>query len=309
MHGCRFEIPPLLDVPRQGLLVTVIACSVRNRPPGSADRALWRSNRATALTPFRCGSAGVNPQLIAFAAAMPVLSSPDLPARRSGTAAPGTRQHGCPGMTIARAAGVQSTNDPPGGQGPRPCGISLADRRRSHLMQSAQHGDRVAYERLLKESMVLVRRVARHHAMAEDRIDDLIQETLLTMHRVRQTFDPSRSFDAWLGAIARRRMIDLWRQDARTGRREIHDDGAYETYADTRADPAATLDLESQRQRLREAVATLPPAQRHAVEHLGMLGELAADVARATGQTAGALRVNLHRALRALRAQLSDGSS
>ena len=48
-----------------------------------------------------------------------------------------------------------------------------------------------------------------------DRIDDVVQETLTTVHRARQTYDPSRSFAAWLRTIAQRRSIDGLRHHGR----------------------------------------------------------------------------------------------
>ena len=216
-------------------------------------------------------------------------------------------------MQVARAAsmpfdGRATTDSAAGPSGPSGHGgTTPEDRRRAALMAAALAGDRIAYERLLRESMSLVRRLCRSHAMADDRVDDVIQETLLTMHRIRRTFDPTRSFDAWLTAIARRRMVDVWRSSARILRREMHDEAAYESFADPSTDHAER-NAPLLREGLQTAIASLPPAQRQAVEHLGLLGEAAAEASRATGRSVGSLRVNLHRALAALRAQLGGGS-
>src|SRR6516164_6672016 len=48
-----------------------------------------------------------------------------------------------------------------------------------------------------------------------DFIDDVVQETLLTVHQARHTYDPNRSFTAWLRTIAQRRAIDGLRRAAR----------------------------------------------------------------------------------------------
>ena len=78
----------------------------------------------------------------------------------------------------------------------------------SGLMASAQAGDKVAYGRLLRECTPLIRRVVRR-GMQPDRVDDVVQDVLLTIHRARQTYDPARSFSAWVVTIAQRRAIDL----------------------------------------------------------------------------------------------------
>jgi RNA polymerase sigma factor (sigma-70 family) len=179
-----------------------------------------------------------------------------------------------------------------------------ADRQRAAWMAAAQAGDQRAYSRLLGDSVALIRAVARRQGVAVDALDDVVQETLLTVHRVRHTFDPSRSYDAWLSAIASRRAIDVLRSHGRRDRREVHDELAYENHAD-RDDASAGTEREQRAKRLREAIDTLPPGQREAVEELGLKEHSLAEAAESTGRKTGALKVNLHRALKTLRERLS----
>src|SRR5258708_2845597 len=102
----------------------------------------------------------------------------------------------------------------------------------SRLMAAAQDGDRAAYQRLLGQLPPFIRAIAARQHRAPDRIEDIVQEVLLTIHRVRHTYDPSRPFGAWLTAIARRRSIDLLRRLGRIEAVETQDTGAYETFAD-----------------------------------------------------------------------------
>ncbi|MGN2253623.1 RNA polymerase sigma factor [Frateuria sp. GZRe12] len=170
-------------------------------------------------------------------------------------------------------------------------------------MAAAQAGDRRAYERVLADSVALVRAVARRQGVAHDHLDDVVQETLLTVHRVRHTYDPSRSYDAWLSALAARRAIDGLRRSGRQARREIGDETAVALHPDER-DASSESDRAQQADRLRAAIADLPPGQREAVEQLG-LKELSLEEASArTGRSTGALKVNLHRALKALRGRI-----
>jgi len=181
------------------------------------------------------------------------------------------------------------------------------DHQRALWMVAAQAGDRLAYERVLAASVALIRVVARRQGVSTDQLDDVVQETLLTVHRVRHTYDPARSYDAWLAAIAARRAIDLLRSEGRRGRREVHDPLASEMYAD-RDDASAAGDRAQQAQRLRAAIAELPPGQREAVEQLGLKERSLAEAAAQTGRNSGALKVNLHRAMKALRSRLQGGS-
>ena len=73
---------------------------------------------------------------------------------------------------------------------------------------------------------------------------------------------------------------------------------AYETYAD----PAANKEIAAHEDSavLSEAIATLPPGQRQAVELLRLREMSLAEASEASGQSVGALKVSLHRAIRAL---------
>jgi RNA polymerase sigma-70 factor (ECF subfamily) len=167
-------------------------------------------------------------------------------------------------------------------------------------MAAAQAGDRRAYEKLLADSIALIRIAARRQGVAVDHLDDVVQETLITVHRVRHTYDPARSYDAWLSAIASRRAIDALRSRGRRDSREVHDEFAVERHADV--DDASAATERGQRARhLRDAIAELPPGQREAVEQLGLQEHSLQEAEELTGRKSGALKVNLHRALKSLR--------
>ena len=172
----------------------------------------------------------------------------------------------------------------------------------ARLMAAAQDGDRAAYDRLLCQVLPFIRALAGRQHRAPDRIEDVVQDVLLTIHRVRHTYDPSRSFEAWLAAIARRRSIDLLRRQGRIGAVETSDAGAYETFAD----PDANKEKEGSdaAAALGRAMRGLPPGQREALE-LVKLRELSlAEASQLSGRSVGALKVNVHRALMALRTRL-----
>lgn len=183
-----------------------------------------------------------------------------------------------------------------------PTASESPERQRAAWMAAAQGGDKHAYERVLAGSIPLIRAAARRQGVAVDHLDDVVQETLLTVHRVRHTYDPSRSYDAWLSAIASRRAIDALRSRGRRGRHELHDERAVEVRADV-DDATAATEREQEARRLREAIATLPPGQREAIEELGLKEHTLAEAALKTGRQTGALKVNLHRAMKALRSR------
>jgi RNA polymerase sigma-70 factor (ECF subfamily) len=169
-------------------------------------------------------------------------------------------------------------------------------------MVAAQTGDRIAYESLLRSCIPLIKRVARRQGVWPDCIDDVVQETLLAIHRARQTYDPRRSFTAWLWTIAQRRAIDGLRRGRRFSAYEVHAPLAYENYPDSGSDSESTA-FAFDRTALLGAVQALPVRQREAVNVLAFQSHSLPHAATAMGRTAGSLRVSWHRAITTLRNQ------
>jgi RNA polymerase sigma factor (sigma-70 family) len=184
-------------------------------------------------------------------------------------------------------------------------GTAEVETRLAALMTAAQDGDHAAYQRLLLACKPFILATARGQGVAPDRIDDVVQEVLLTVHRARRTYDPARPFLPWLRAIAQRRAIDALRLQGRRRAREIHAPLAYESHPDPAAPAEQVLEQSDQASRLRAAVAALPEGQRQAVEELGFRERTLEEAAASTGRTKGALKVNLHRALKTLRVRLA----
>jgi RNA polymerase sigma factor (sigma-70 family) len=168
-------------------------------------------------------------------------------------------------------------------------------------MRAAQAGDRAAYSQLLREVTPFVRALLRRYCSHRQDIEEMVQETLLTLHRVRQSYDPKRPFSPWLGAIAARRGIDGLRRRSRIARHEVSAEiESYETFAD----PAANTDMEGSvaPAAIEALLQRLPPRQREALEAVKLKQMSLAEAAAVSGQSVGALKVNTHRALKALRA-------
>jgi RNA polymerase sigma-70 factor (ECF subfamily) len=200
---------------------------------------------------------------------------------------------------------------PPGPAGvtrPRPDGAAEAartaqDLRWSRLMAAAQAGDARAYDALLRECLPLLRTICRHRLRRHADVEDAVQDALLTLHRVRHTYDPSRPFRPWLVAIADRRALDRGRGIGRAALREAGIEDAAEIACPA---PGAEAALDSGRAAaaLRQAMGELPAAQRTALA-LTKIEELSlAEASGRSGMTVGALKVATHRALRSLRRRL-----
>jgi len=178
------------------------------------------------------------------------------------------------------------------------------DERWSSEMAAAQSGDAAAYERLLRDILPFLRGLARRDRVPSDLVEDIVQDTLLTIHHVRHTYDPGRPLAPWLAAIAKRRSIDARRRSGRIGAWEQTAPDRLETFPD----PATNrqIELDDKRDSLHRALKDLPRKQREAVELVKIRGLSVAEAATASGQSEGAIKVNIHRALRALRALFKD---
>lgn len=176
------------------------------------------------------------------------------------------------------------------------------DSKWAALMARAQAGDGPAYHQLLTEITPYLRRmVAQHHRSRQD-VEDTVQDILLSIHSVRQIYDPARPFKPWLIAIGRRRSIDRLRQKGRTSRRETPLCEDHETIA---GEATNILEARADMRSLREAVEKLPPGQQKAITLLKLQEMSLKEAADNSGLSIAALKVATHRALKTLRTLLS----
>jgi RNA polymerase sigma-70 factor (ECF subfamily) len=170
-------------------------------------------------------------------------------------------------------------------------------------MAAAQAGDTRAYDRLLRAILPMLRSVARRRIQDRHEQEDAVQDALLTIHRLRDTYDPARPIRPWLVAIMDRRAIDRLRRHGRRAGRET----PIEEFGETLAGPLANQAEERvQAAQLRAAVAELPESQRTALALAKLQGLPLAEASARSGMSIGALKVATHRAVKALRRRLGD---
>jgi len=169
------------------------------------------------------------------------------------------------------------------------------DARWSALMAAAQDGNARAYDTLLCECLPLLRAICRQRLRNTAEVEDAVQDTLLTLHRVRHTYDPARPFRPWLAAIAERRALDRGRVVARGLARNTGLEAADHVGVDGEAEGRVmSADL-------RSAVAELPAAQRTALQLTKIEALSLAEASARSGMSMGALKVATHRAVATLR--------
>jgi len=168
----------------------------------------------------------------------------------------------------------------------------------SITMASAQMGDLNAYRRLLQDITPYLRALAARHIRNADDLEDTVQDVLLTVHSVRNTYDPSRPFAPWLVAIANRRIVDGLRRHGRVCSHESSVENELETFS---ADEANLQEEAADAHVVRAAIDQLPVGQRNAMRMLKLEEMSLQEAAAASGMSVAALKVATHRAMKRLR--------
>jgi RNA polymerase sigma-70 factor (ECF subfamily) len=163
------------------------------------------------------------------------------------------------------------------------------------LWLRAQSGDESAYRECLRRIAARLRAFLRRRMSSlPDEVEDLVQETLLALHTQRGTYDPTLPVSAWVFAIARHKLVDLWRRRSR--REALHDpldDVDESLLADETNEGPAQRDLD-------RLLATLPEAQRTAIVLTKVGGLSVAEASARTGASESAIKVQVHRGLKRL---------
>jgi RNA polymerase sigma-70 factor (ECF subfamily) len=164
-------------------------------------------------------------------------------------------------------------------------------------MLASLDGDAAAHKALLETLSGHLRayfkqqltRIGRSPADAED----LVQETLIAVHTRRHTYDRTQPLAPWLYAVARYRLVDYLRR-TKASAANVPIEEAEEILAGD--DPSAVesgLDL----QRL---LARLSPRTRQAIQYVKLDGLSVSEAAARSGMSQSAIKVSVHRGLKAL---------
>jgi RNA polymerase sigma-70 factor (ECF subfamily) len=170
------------------------------------------------------------------------------------------------------------------------------DQRLSGLMARAQDGDRPAYAALLGEVASLVEHYARRRVRQPDACEEIVQDTLLAIHRDRHTYDPARPFRPWMYAIARHRLLDHLDKQRRWRNTELLTHAGLEELALEAGSVAGPLS-----RALREALSRLSASQQRVIEMLKLEDCSVAEIAERTGMSVATVKVTAHRGYKKLR--------
>ena len=177
--------------------------------------------------------------------------------------------------------------------------MSVVEDRLSDLLVRGLAGDASTYHAFLKELSAHLRAFLKGRlTRLPDEVEDLVQETLLAVHNQRHTYDSAQPLTAWVHAIARYKLVDLLRrraaQDALND--PLDDELAVFAESDTEAADA--------RRDLAKLLERLPDGQRLPILHMKLEGLSVTEAARRTGMSESAIKVGVHRGLKALAAMI-----
>jgi len=158
------------------------------------------------------------------------------------------------------------------------------------------------YDRLAPRLFGFLLRYSRDHA----KVEDVVQQTFLQIHRARGRFLPGAEVVPWAFAIARRLLIDQHRRGGREVLAKADDDSAAQLLValDAPADQVAIA--KEIAAKLSEVLARIPENQRVAFELIKQDGLSVAEAAQVLGTTVAAVKLRAHRAYEALREALAD---
>ena len=167
------------------------------------------------------------------------------------------------------------------------------------LLIQGLNGNAAAYHQFLKALSAHLRAYFRKRLFQRpDDVEDLVQETLLAVHNQRHTYRTDQPLTAWVHAIARYKLIDLLR--SRASREALTDtlDDELEVFA------ASDTDAADAKKDLHQLLAGLPDRQRLPIVHVKLEGLSVVEAAQRTGMSESAIKIGIHRGLKALAARI-----
>jgi len=156
-------------------------------------------------------------------------------------------------------------------------------------------GDAAAYRRFLEELSKRLRAFLRKRLFhSQDHVEDIVQETLLAVHNARATYRRDQPVTAWIYAIARYKLVDFLRSHMRQDALNDPLDDTAELFADS------AEQVSDARRDVAVLLCQLPDRQRLPIELVKLQGLSVAEAANHTGLSESAVKVGIHRGLKAL---------
>jgi len=131
--------------------------------------------------------------------------------------------------------------------------------------------------------------------MEIDMVEDVLQDTLLSVHRFLHTYLPGKPVGPWVYAICHHRMVDFYRRKRRIQLVE----------SDVDVDDQVVVQIEQKDQSLNgsalDALNRIPERQRRVIEMLKIYGLSVKEVAVHTGMSESSVKTTAFRGYESIR--------
>jgi RNA polymerase sigma-70 factor (ECF subfamily) len=172
-------------------------------------------------------------------------------------------------------------------------------------MLASLDGDAAAHRSLLSKLSSHLRgyfgrQLARNGRCPVD-AEDLVQDVLVAIHACRGAYDRSQRFTPWLNAIARYKLLDYLRR-TKGSIKDVPLEARTELIArDDFASIASAFDLQ-------RAMAGLSMKSRRSIQYVKLDGLSVSEAAQRLGMSVSAVKVSVHRGMKALSLRFANGS-
>ena len=177
------------------------------------------------------------------------------------------------------------------------------------LARRAAAGDEAAFGTLTRRLLPRLRRWALARAGDPDEADEIVQETLIRMHRGLAGFQGTARLTSWLYRILANTANERARRRARgptLASESLHPGHEREAAETEFADPVSSLHARRMAAVVREYFETLPPGQRQVLELVDQEGMRPVEVAEALEMNPITVRAHLFKARRAIRSRILE---
>lgn len=168
------------------------------------------------------------------------------------------------------------------------------------LIRRIRAKDSHAFERLYEKTAAFVFGVVLRIVGDRRVAEDVVQDVYLQVWRQAERFDAGRASGlAWMAMIARSRSIDRLRSDSSYGSALTEMEGAprNQPVGELRVNPEEELSLRERREAVHNALRTLTPEQREAVQLAFFRGMSHSEIARATAAPLGTVKSRIRSAI------------
>lgn len=180
------------------------------------------------------------------------------------------------------------------------------------LFRQAQQGDSRAYQDFLQQAARFIRgylmKTLGQSQRKPEHIEDLVQETLLTIHRKRDLYDSSLAILPWIQTITHHRWIDQWRSE-KNQRSEVEwlpemSETKAESMSSALNPEEAIFEKDLQKgntAQIESWLKALRPREQVLIRMAKLEERPLAEEALKTGMSISAVKVSLHRAIKQLK--------